>query len=195
MARAGRKRKLKPREPSGRIKKAHRDPLHEWTLAPIEQLTKREAILGSKSARGEISEPFAHLRFHLDDAQIASAERFRLHWDWSRMPGGPNTPKNTLGAQQARGAISSFTMPHDERAAYFARLTSDAMNSMTPKPREVVELLTGYDRPMFNSQGCNVAWFRQNLSRHLASYKLGLNQLSRHYGFDKVAKSGVWVAE
>lgn len=192
MARAGRKRKLKPREPSGRIKKSARDPI-VWTLPPVEQMSMREAILHSRSARGEIAEPFTHLRPLLTDEQIAASERFQRHWLRARVPDGPGDARSILGAQQALGAISSGSS-HDEDEAYYRMAFSNARMSMTPKPRYTVELLTGRRRPMF-SGGCHILWFQSHLSRHLASYKLGLNQLSRHYGFDKVAKSGVWVAE
>ena len=192
MARAGRKRKLKPREPSGRIKKTARDPI-VWTLPPVEQMSMREAILHSRSARGEIAEPFTHLRPLLTDEQIAASERFQRHWARARVPDGPGDARSILGAQQALGAISSGTS-FDEEEAYYRKVFSDARLSMQPKPRYTVELLTGRRRPMF-SGGCHILWFQSHLSRHLASYKLGLNQLSKHYGFDKVAKSGVWVAE
>ena len=192
MARAGRKRKLKPREPSGRIKKSARDPI-VWTLPPIEQISMREAILHSRSARGEIAEPFTHIRPLLSDEQIAAAERFQRHWRRAKVPDGPGDAKSILGDQQALGAISSG-MSFDEEEAYYRKAYSDARLSMAPRARYTVELLTGRRRPMF-SGGDHIAWFQLHVSRHLTSYKQGLDQLSKHYGFDKVAKSGVWIAE
>jgi len=193
MARAGRKRKLKPREPSGRIKKTARDPLHEWTLPPIEQIDMRTAILGSRTARGEISEPFTHLRPLLSDEQIAAAERFQRHWVRARVPGGPADAKSILGDQQAMGAISS-AMSFDEDEAFHRKAFALARDCMSPKARYTVELLTGRQRPIFNG-GDHILWFQTHLSRHLASYRKGLDELSKHYGFDKIAKSGVWHAE
>lgn len=194
MARAGRKRKLKPREPSGRIRKSARDPLHEWTLPPVEQIDMRTAILGSRTAKGEISEPFTHLRPLLTDEQIAAAERFQRHWARARVSDGPCDARSILGAQQALGAIGGLGQSFDEEEAYYRMAFSNARMSMMPKHRFTVEHLTGRRRPMF-SGGDHILWFQSHLSRHLASYKLGLNQLSKHYGFDKVAKSGVWISD
>ena len=193
MARAGRKRKLKPREPSGRIKKAYRDPV-VWTLPPIEQIDMRTAILGSRTAKGEIAEPFTHIRPLLTDEQVAAAERFQRHWARSKVIGGPAGPSCILGDQQALGAISSAYAGHDENEAYYRAAYSNARASMMPKPRFTVELITGSRRPMF-AGGDHILWFQTHISRHLSSYKQGLDQLSKHYGFDKVAKSGVWIAD
>jgi hypothetical protein len=193
MARAGRKRKLKPRYPSGSIRKEHREPLHEWTLPPVEQIDMRTAILGSRTARGEISEPFTHLRPLLSDEQIAAAERFQRHWARARVSDGPCDARSILGAQQAMGAISSG-MSFSEDEAYHRAAYTQARLAMTPAPRATVELLTGRRRPLFVG-GDHILWFQNHLSRHLSSYRTGLTQLSKHYGFDKVAKSGVWVAE
>lgn len=193
MARTGRKRKLKPREPSGRIAKTARDPLHEWTLPPIEQIDMRTAILGSRTARGEISEPFTHLRPLLTDEQIAAAERFQRHWARARVPGGPNDAKSILGDQQALGAISSACSFDEDEAFHRAAFTAARM-AMSAKARITVELLTGRDRPMYQG-GDHIGWFQAHLSRHLSAYRKGLDELARHYGFDKIAKSGVWIAE
>lgn len=194
MARSGRKRKLKPRYPCGKIRKEEAIPLHEWTLPPVEQIDMRMAILGSRTAKGEISEPFTHLRPLLTDEQIAAAERFQRHWARARVPDGPSDARSILGAQQALGAIGGLGESFDEEEAYYRMAFTGARLAMAAKPRFTVEHLTGRRRPLF-SGGDHILWFQTNLSRHLASYKIGLNQLSQHYGFDKVAKSGVWVAE
>ena len=194
MARAGRKRKLKPRYPSGDLIKKHREPLHEWTLPPAEQIDMRTAILGSRTARGEISEPFTHLRPLLTDKQVASAERFQRHWARSKVSDGPSNARCILGDQQAMGTISSAITSFDEGEAYHRAAFTAARMSMTAKHRTTVELLTGNRRPIF-SGGDHVLWFQTHLSRHLASYRQGLDQLSKHYGFDKAPKKGVWIAD
>lgn len=188
----GRKRKIKPREPSGRIKKAHRDPMHEWTLPPIEQMHMKTAILGSRTAIGEIGEPFTHLKPLLTDEQIAAAERFQRHWARAKAPGGPGDARSVLGSQQALGAISA-SYGHDEDEAYHRKAFTEARNCMSAKARFTVELLTGRQRPIF-SGGDHILWFQTHLSRHLSAYRKGLNELSKHYGFDKVAKNSVWIA-
>ncbi len=196
MARAGRKRRTDAkRYPGGKIRKQEAQPIFEYTLAPPEQLSKREAILHSRTARGEISEPYVHLRPLLSDLQIDVAQEFqRLARKAKMRTEGPMAYKSILGGLQPRGAISGlFEDAEDEKRALIRY--SDAMKAMSPLNRHVVEYLTGDRRPMYNAhEGDPVRYFQMRLAQHLSAYKDGLDELAKAWGWDKARKTGVWFA-
>lgn len=197
MARAGRKRRIDAkRYPGGKIRKEEAKPIFEYTLAPPEQLSKREAILGSRTARGEISEPFVHLRFHLTDLQVDVAQEFQRLARKARLrTEGPEAYKSVLGSLQPRGAISSLSEEGDDEKRALSRY-SDAMRAMTPLNRHVVEYLTCDRRPMYNShEGDPVRYFQMRLAQHLTVYMKGLDQLASAWGWDKTLKTKPWFAD
>ncbi len=197
MAKAGRKRRIDAkRYPGGKIRKEEAKPIFEYTLAPPEQLSKREAILHSRTARGEISEPFVHLRPLLTDLQVDVAQEFqRLARRAKLRSEGPMAYKSILGDLQPRGSIPALS-DDDEDEKRALRRYSEAMKDMKPVNRYVVEYLTGDRRPMYNAhEGDPVRYFQMRLAQHLTAYQGGLDQLARAWGWDKIRKTGVWFAD
>jgi len=196
MSRPGRKRRTDAkRYPGGKIRKEEAKPIYEYTLAPPEQLSKREAILKSRTARGEISEPFIHLRPLLTDLQVDVAQEFqRLARRAKMRTEGPQAYKSVLGSLQPRGALAGLSEEGDDEKRAQSRY-SDAMMAMGPRNRCVVEYLTGDRRPMYNAhEGEPTRYFQMRLAQHLTDYQAGLNELAKAWGWDKIRKTGVWFA-
>lgn len=197
MARSGRKRRTDAkRYPGGKIRKEAAKPIFEYTLAPPEQLSKREAILGSRTARGEISEPFVHIRPLLSDIQVDVAQEFqRLARKAKLRTEGPEAYKSVLGSLQPRGTISGLSEDTDDEKRALKRY-SDAMSAMSPLNRHVVEYLTCDRRPMYNShEGDPVRYFQMRIAQHLMAYQKGLDQLAAAWGWDKTIKTKPWFAD
>ena len=197
MARSGRKRRIDAkRYAGGKIRKEEAKPIFEYTLAPPEQLSKREAILGSRTARGEISEPFVHIRPLLSDIQVDVAQEFqRLARKAKLRTEGPEAYKSVLGSLQPRGTISGLSEDTDDEKRALKRY-SDAMKAMSPLNRHVVEYLTCDRRPMYNAhEGDPVRFFQMRIAQHLSAYRTGLDQLASAWGWDKTIKTKPWFAD
>ena len=206
MARAGRKRKLKPREPSGRIKKTARDPV-VWTRPPEEQAEKREAILGSRTKPGEIADPLTHLMNRtapdskgklkplLSVPQYEAAMAFRRAGHaFLDSIGYQHRRKCVLGSQQAQGAIRGLWHFNDgewpERDRYTAALNS-IRDGQQGNIAYAVCISEGY---RFDG-GDPSLYYTRTLEPLLKPLKGALNDLAKHYGYDKVARANSWLTD
>ncbi len=184
------------RHACGKIRKEDATPLQAWTRPPEETLAKREAILGSRTATGELEDPLTHLQARLSPPQIDAAHRFRRHGKAFLASLGAIKPYTcTLGTEQARGSISAIgwddlDQAWPERSAYEA-----ALNVITnPSVSSVTCNACVFDGFRFGG-GSLAAYEAWILAPMLPRLRLGLDCLVKHYGFDKVAASGTWAAE
>lgn len=198
MARPGPKPKVGvPRKPGGGIRNSAKTPkaVFEFTRPPEEQLSKREAILGSRTKPGDLADPLTHLRGKLTTPQYEAAMAFRRAGHaFLDSIGYQHRSKSVLGSQQAQGAIRGLWHFNDgnwpERDKYTA-----ALNSIRDSNQGTVAYTVCISEGYRFEGGDPALYYSRTLEPIAEALKGALTDLAKHYGYDKVAKSNRWLTD